>query len=549
MGVIDKIGGQLSGALGSALGFAGNIATDAIEKASREIMRGRDGYPGDLPEGLPAPPKEEPKSLLYDPFAIVDQMGYKDSPSGISYRTLAEMARRVPVFTGIVQTRTNQMANFALPRPDDREPGFRISLRDSEKPPTKAEKKRARAIERWVENTGSTQSLAKDTFETFLRKLVRDSLIYDQACFEVVANDKEEPADFFAVDAATVRIADIPPGVELEDEPDRARYVQIYDEVTIAEFAIQELCFGVRNPRTDIRVNGYGFSELEMLISTITAMLWAFEYNKKFFTQGSAAKGVLNFRGSIPDAKLDAFRRHWYAMISGANNAWRTPITNADELQWISLQTSNRDMEYSAFFDFLIKVTCGVCQFDPAELNFSYGNTGQSSQMFQAPAEQRIKGSKDRGLRPLLRSFATWLNRYVIWPIEPDMQLEFTGINPKDASEVVDLEKKQVSYKMTVDELRAEDDLPPMPDGKGEVILDPTWLQFVQGKEAAQQQEEQGQEEQGQEEQEEEGGEGDTGEWDWQNDEEGGQGEEKANKSMRVRETLGAKTRTYEIEL
>lgn len=564
MGALEIIGGRVSDALGGAMGFLGNVAADSFEKAAAGVAKDRDGYPGDLPAGLPEPAKDDPKALLYDPFAVIDQLGYKDRPSGITYQTLAQMTYRVPVVAGIVQTRINQVANFAVLQPNDREPGFQIRLREKEKPPTKKEKQRADDIGRWLLNTGSSQSLGKDTFEQFLRKLTRDSLTYDAATFEVVPNRKDEPADFYAVDAATIRIADLPPGAEFQDEPDRARYVQIYDEVVIAEFAIRELCFGVRNPRTGIRLNGYGFSELEMLLSTITAMLWAFTYNQKFFSQGSATKGVLNFKGSIPDSKLDSFRRHWYAMISGVQNAWRTPITNADELQWINLHASNRDMEFSAFFDFLIKVACGVYQFDPAEINFSYGNTGQTSQMFQAPAEQRIKGSKDRGVRPLLRSFASWINRYLIWPIEPDMELDFVGLNPRDASEVIDQEKKQVSYKMTVDEIRAKDDLEPLPDGKGEILLDPTWLQFSQAKD-----------------QEAMGGEEEGGGWDQMTGEGEGGGEESEEggppaeeeegpgwpeelggpaakggqmspnnlKKARVRKTLSPKTQTYEIEL
>ncbi|MBT8428396.1 MAG: phage portal protein [Gammaproteobacteria bacterium] len=568
MGVLDTVSGRVSDALGGALGFVGNVAADSFEKASREVAKNRDGYPGDLPAGLPEPAREEPKSLLFDPFAVIDQLGYKDKPSGVTYSTLADISRRVPVIAAILQTRINQIGNFALPQPDDREPGFKLTLRDKDRPPTKKEKQRADDVGRWLLNTGSSQSLAKDTFETFLRKLVRDSLTYDQATFEIVANEKGEPADFYAVDAATIRIADLPAGAEFEDDPDRARYVQIYDDVVIAELGLQDMCFGVRNPRTGVRLNGYGFSEIEQLLSTVTAMLWAFQYNQKFFSAGSATKGVLNFKGSIPDSKLDAFRRHWYAMITGVQNAWRTPITNAEELQWINLHASNRDMEFSAFFDFLIKVACGVFQFDPSEINFTYGNSGQSSQMFQAPAEQRIKSSKDRGLRPLLRSLASWINRYLVWPIEPDMELQFTGINPKDASEVIDQEKKQVSYKMTVDELRAEDDLAPLPDGKGEVILDPTWLQYAQAKDMEAQQEAQGGEEGGGWDEAamggEEGGEGaggpqgappaEGGGWpaDMGGPEQGGwedAGKSETFKKARVVETRTPKTRTYEIEL
>jgi hypothetical protein len=74
-----------------------------------------------------------------------------------------------------------------------------------------------------------------------------------------------------------------------------------------------------------------------------------------------------------------------------------------------------------------------------------------------------------------------------LWPIDPDFRIIFTGIDPKDVASESDNQKKRVSYLITVDEARAEEDLPPLPDGKGEVILDPTWLQFSQAKDMAEQ--------------------------------------------------------------
>jgi hypothetical protein len=483
----DRLRDGISDILGGTLGFAGGVISDSLAKATP------DGSP-DLPAGLPEPTKDEPESLFYDPFSIIDQLGYKDRPTGLTYNVLAQMALRDPVMAAIHQTRVTQVANFAVPQENDREPGFRIVLRDTERSPTKKEKKRAKDIERWVQNTGSTEHQEKDTFEDFLKKTTRDSLRYDQTTFEIVDNRKGEPSDFYAVDAATFRIADIPPGTELSDV-ERPRYVQVFDDVVIADFTAKQLCFGIRNPRTDLRVNGYGMSESEMLIRVITAMLFAFDYNTKFFSQGSAPKGLLNIRGHVPEDKLQEFRRHWYQQITGITNAWRTPILAGGqdtEIQHIDLHQSNRDMEYSAYMDWMIKVECGVYQMDPTEINFVYGNTGQAQAMFQAPAELRVKHSKDRGLRPLLRSFATWLNKHVIWRLDEDYQMVFTGLDPKTGAEVADLQKKQVTYLKTVDEIRAEDDLQPLPDGRGECILDPTWLQYSQAKDQQEMMEQEG---------------------------------------------------------
>lgn len=479
MGIRDRLGDTL----GNALGFGLDVVNGALEKAAG---RDTDPTPGTAmtlatkPAALPPEaPRDDPKALLHDPFALIDQLGYRDRPTGLTYQTLREMAKRVPTYTGIEQTRITQVASFGQPQLDKRDPGFEIQLRDDKATPDDDDRKRMIVLTDWMMQTGSTWGPSRDDFRTFLRKTVRDSLELDQLCFEIVANRKGVPAEFYAMDGGTVRLADTPPGADQQD-PNLPRYVQVYDEIIIAEFSPLELCFGVRNPRSDIRVNGYGYSELEMLLNVITASLWAFEYNKKFFSQGTSARGILNFKGSVPDSKIDAFRRQWKMMIAGVHGAHRTPMTNVDELQWTDLGSSNRDMEFSAWMDWLIKITCAVMQFDPAEINFTYGNTGQGSQMFATPVDQKLKQSKDRGLRPLLSDIAHWINVNLIWRMDPRYKFAFVGLDAKSADQAVELGGKKVKYLMTVDELRAEDDLDPLPDGKGEVILDPTWLQNAQ---------------------------------------------------------------------
>lgn len=897
-------------------GVMADAMTTALAKASRDVdgrypMTLQDAKPQQLP---PEPAQDEPKGLLFDPFALIDQLGYRDRPSGLTYQTLRQMARRVPTFTAIEQIRVNQVCAFAQPQEDEREPGFAIELRDPKKTPGRKDQQRMNELTDWVLQTGTAWGPTRDDFRTFLHKLTRDSLELDQATFETCLNNKGVPAEFVCLDGATMRLADIPPGAEHRPDLETIKYVQVYDEMIIGEFPINTLCWGIRNPRSDIRANGYGYclhpdsliatdrglvrvadldgaqfgavlggkvfpatafstgrkavwtlrladgrtvqasadhrfycmgpsgqwgwrrleelspgdrvatdmrgceggevlgpwkhepgpgerskawalsqagddlwevigwmvgdgnltvktgrfkgkaislfyadgeesiarkhrevlrayglpdafyprkdglcgeikfnhegfgrwlleqagfhqrgggipsavftlpmaqrcaflrglfsadghlgssdvpvlgctdrallqdvqrilisvgircrwthgkikkafgqrlqsyddgrlyvydkdlffdrigfyqnhkqpvlgtyqgtradvvsksfarraaqrlksrdivdrrirglledpprwgvtrswlseraeragdtdlledlqwsqtavlsveasdlevemydvsvdsefhgftvdgivvhnSELEMLINVITASLWAFEYNKKFFAQGTAAKGLVNLKGGVPDSKMDAFRRMWQMMVSGVSNAHRTPMVSVDDVQWIDLHKSNVDMEYSAWMDWLIKITCATMLMDPAELNFSYGNSGQSSQMFQAPVEQKLKQSKDRGLRPLLNYFAKWINTHLIWRLDPNYRLVFRGLDAKSEDQKVDLSQKKSKYLMTIDELRAEEDLPPLPDGQGAIILDPTFLQNKQAAEMAAQGDEMG---------------------------------------------------------
>jgi hypothetical protein len=312
-----------------------------------------------------------------------------------------------------------------------------------------------------------------------------DALTFDQGCFEIVPNRRGEPAEWYAVDASTIRLADTASTYLNEDNPQAVRYVQIYDGMIISEYNQEEMAFGVRNPHTDIRLFGYGVSEIEMLMNVVTAILFAWEYNQKNFSQGSSQKGILNFKGAIPERQLKAFRRHWYQMISGVENSFRTPITNAEDLQWISMQNSNRDMEYNSYFDFLIKVACSVFTIDPVEINFKYGNTGQRGGLQEANNKEKVTESKERGLRPLLRFLEGQLNHHIIWPLNENFEFKFVGLDAKTRDEIADLNTKLVKTIRTVDELRAEDNLPPLPEGKGECILDSTWLQFSSAKDQA----------------------------------------------------------------
>jgi len=462
--------------------------TPILEKAETEGPEARMGANKDTAKGNPVPgdqAKTDPKSLFWDPFAIVEQLGYKDRPSAVTYGTLKAMAWRTPVLHAVINTRVQQIAAFSRPQHDRYKLGFRLKLRDAEKKPTRAEKKWITEMETLITRTGVTSNpRGRDNFETFLRKLAWDSLVYDQMSFEVVPDKKGQPCEWYAVDAATMRLADSASTYYDEDKADAVRYVQIYDGQVIAEFTQEELCFGVRNPRSDIKLFGYGVSELEMLIPTVTSLLWGFEYNQRFFSQGSTPKGIINFKGTIPEKQLQAFRRHWYQMVSGVENAWRTPVVASDELQYVNLQQSNRDMEFNAWLDFLIKIACSMYQMDPVEVNFQDGNTGQKSAMGEQSNKEKITESRERGLRPILRFIEERINQFIIWPINENFEFDFVGLDAHTKDQVAELNSKRVKTMVTVDELRAEDDLPPLPDGKGELLLDPTWLQFAQMQQA-----------------------------------------------------------------
>lgn len=505
MGIRDSLRGAGRVAAAAVADALQDWALDDLAKARTKpgdysSDEGPESAPGgsdaDTSKNSPVPTEaatEDPRSMFFDPFAVIEQMGFKERKTNISYGTLRAMCWKMPVVQAIIQTRINQLASFCRPQRDRYSMGYRIQLRDPEQKPSEADKKWIAQASNLILRTGITDNpRGRDNLEKFVRRLAWDSYVYDQMAFEVVPNRAGQPAEWYAVDASTIRLADTPTTYIDEDDLNAIRHVQVYDGLIVAEFTQEEMGFGVRNPRTDIRNYGYGVSELEMLVTTITNLLWGFDYNRNAFKQGSVHKGLLNFKGAMSDKSLKAFRRFFYAQLAGVENSWRTPITNAEDVQWLSMHQGNRDMEYNAWIDFQIKIACGIFSMDPSEINFRYGNTGQKSTMNEANNKEKIVESKERGLRPMLRFISDMINRFIIWPMNESFEFEFVGLDARTPEQISDMNQKRVKTIMTVDELRAEDDLEPLPDGKGEVILDPTWVQWAQSKEMAEQGEEGG---------------------------------------------------------
>lgn len=278
-------------------------------------------------------PSRAPRSYQENPMDVQAQMGFKDRRYSISFDLLRTIPQQLSIVAAIIQTRCNQIATFAKPYRENNGVGFRITHKDKHRERTRGENEFIRNAENFIRNCGQKahnklSDTPRDHFEIFLKKIIRDSLILDQLCFEIVPDKKGRPYEFLAVDAATIRIyhesyhnqssyggnyisaskvggnmtsdISIQPinsiGVKSYDTLNenapffkRPAYVQLLDGKVENVYNREELAFCIRNHRTDLQVMGYGLSEIEMLINNITAHLNAESYNAVFFQQGCVA--------------------------------------------------------------------------------------------------------------------------------------------------------------------------------------------------------------------------------------------------------------------
>lgn len=447
-------------------------------------------------------PQENAKAYFIDPLQFSANLGYKDKMFSLTYTTLRRMAK-TPIINSIIKTRKNQIADFAEPQADRYNTGFVIRKKAKmgvEQKMDESDKKIANAITDFIMNCGGQSSWTNDDFDTFIRKIVEDSLTFDQMTFECVRNRRGKLEYFVATDAATFRIAEsafrtdydnqffhrLGSGIYADENLrnlDKAingyypQYVQVYQTAVVNEFYPWELCFGVRNPSTFINANGYGCSELEDLINVITALLWGDEYNRRFFSQGSAPKGLLRIKGGMNDKTLQQFKQQWQAMISGVMQSWKTPVVEAD-VDWIDLQKNNRDMEYTSWMEYLIKLACAIYSIDPTEIGWDISRSGGNSGLFEGNQAERLQHSKDKGLYPILKFIQRKINKYIVEQINPDFEFVFMGLNGMTIEKELDMDIKKIGSFATINEVREKWDMKPI-DKLGDIIENSVFYQAL----------------------------------------------------------------------
>lgn len=412
---------------------------------------------------------EQNKSIFFLPDSIAySGRGYKETLSRISFQTLQRMSNLYCV-KNVISTRIEQITRFLKFSTDEQKEGFTIrrkrslfNSKEDMKEMTKAEQKRVERIVRFLEDGGETDKWEMpDSFVTFVRKIMQDSLSIDQLAFEITRTRGQELHQFKAIDGSMIRFLDtVDPNYAHQFDQYRykgylPKYCQVFDQQIVFNKQLNtyvmyypwELGFGIRNVGTDIWQNGYGRSELESLIEIITYILNGVQYNGNFFKNGSNPKGFIKMNGpNTNQTQLNDFKQKWRQMLTGTENSHKIPIFAGLDLEWVDLQKGNRDMEFDNWTKFLIVLLCSVYRIDPSELGFQFK---EAANLFgQQGQRERLDHSKQKGLYPLLIFLQDIINKFLISELDEEMEFAFTGIEVEDEEKQVKLDSEKLSAGM-----------------------------------------------------------------------------------------------------
>lgn len=228
----------------------------------------------------------------------------------------------------------------------------------------------------------------------------------------------------------------------------------------------------------------------------IVAFINALTYNSNGLSRGAIPKIAIAMGkdSNYTVEQLEDAQDEWMANFMAMDGQWNIPLLNSDA-KVLNLNNTNREMEYQKYLEFTGALTCAVCGVDSAELGL---RLNQAQNVLSENQDAKQQFSKNRGLRNDLNGFAYIVNKFLKisgFPFADKWRFQFNGLSTEDKGFEADLRTKNVKSVMTVDEVRKEMGLQPLPDKLGEIVLDTIWMQNKQAASMAAQQEAMGTEE------------------------------------------------------
>lgn len=136
---------------------------------------------------------------------------------------------------------------------------------------------------------------------------------------------------------------------------DKYSWVQVIDGTIRQAFSPEELLVCNMYPSSDVEHNGYPVTPLDTVIVSVTTHSSVEVYNKLYFQNGRAARGMMVIKSDeIDQSTIEDIKQQFNASINNVANSFRTPIfgvSKEDEVTWVSTQPQKKDGEFQYLFD------------------------------------------------------------------------------------------------------------------------------------------------------------------------------------------------------
>lgn len=423
----------------------------------------RDGYDLASPEG---------KAVTTSWASDFGKGAFKWLPKrGVQFPVLRAFARRLEVAQAIIRTRKRQVDRFSRPSRAADDMGWRLTTVEESSAVGDALKEEIRWLTKVLECGGrefssvKRRELRRQGMTTFLRFLVEDGLVLDNAAVELIGlNGLKHGLDsWFVRPSETFALASPSFGDKLSDGRPIYAY-QVMNGRAEIPFGFDELALFIRNSSTWADENGYGYSEFEQSLETLNNVIQALTYTKQGLTENAMPRGILMAYGNYDQRTQEAFKAAWAAKVRGVQNQFGIPVLfsrgQQGGVQYLNTGQPFEELAFAKWIALNMTIMGAIFGVAPEEVGFE-GFTADKSSLSGDGTSEKLASAKDKGLNPLLKDVGAFISDEIVSRFSQDLRLEFTGLDVENAAE-----RWQEKLKhMTINEVRALFDLPNHPLG------------------------------------------------------------------------------------
>lgn len=204
-------------------------------------------------------------------------------------------------------------------------------------------------------------------------------------------------------------------------------WIQVVDNVPRQAFTQDEMLVCNLYPSTDIEHNGYPVTPLDTIIQGVTTHISIETYNRLYFANGRATKGMMVIKSDeIDQATIEGIKQQFNASINSVGNSFRTPIfgvSSEDDVSWLPMNQQKKDGEFQFLYDSVARNILAAFGMSPDELpgygHLSKGTNQQS--LSEANNEYKLTAARDTGIRPLILKFQDFLNQQLFPLVDPEL--------------------------------------------------------------------------------------------------------------------------------
>ena len=407
------------------------------------------------------------------------------------------------LIAGILRARGNHVSMFGHVRKDRFDIGVEVSVKPELKDYIEPEQmvviqERINEFLKILMDCGHTEGLEHNdrmTFSEFLDISTRNGLAFGRFATEIVYKDEnnEKFDRFRPVDAGTIyksvkkgeaansvrtssiKLLENLTGVKIDVEAlkqDQYAWIQVIDGIPRQAFTPEEMLVYNLYPSSDVEHNGYPVTPLDTVITSVTTHTSIEIYNKLYFQNGRAAKGMLVIQSDeIDQSTIEDIKQQYNASINNVTNSFRTPIFGVgvkDKVEWVSTQPQRKDGEFQYLFDQTTRNILMAFGMSPDELpGFGHLSRATNQQsMSESNNEWKLTAARDTGIRPLVLKIQDFLNEKVFPLIDEELSelcdITLSGFDAETKEQESNRLQRDMPIHYSYDEIMEEVDKQPI---------------------------------------------------------------------------------------